>query len=171
MKRIAEFLKVSENIFVKDLSEYDNSFDVEKIKEFYKNIILPVRATKGSCGYDFFAPYEFTLNPCESIKIFTGVRAFIQEGWFLACFPKSGLGNKFKLKLDNTVGIIDSDYFNSDNEGHIIIKITNESDKILNISCSEAFVQGVFIPFGITESDSASGIRNGGFGSTGKFKI
>ena len=171
MKRIAEFLKVSENIFVKDLSEYDKNFKTEQLEELYKNIILPVRETKGSCGYDFFAPYSFSLNPGESIKIFTGVRVYIQEGWFLACFPKSGLGNKFKLKLDNTVGIIDSDYFNSDNEGHIIIKITNESDKILNINCSEAFVQGVFIPFGITESDSASGIRNGGFGSTGKFKI
>lgn len=171
MKRIAEFLKVSEKIFIKDLSEYDKNFKTEQLEELYKNIILPVRATKGSCGYDFFAPYSFSLNPGESIKIFTGVRVYIQEGWFLACFPKSGLGNKFKLKLDNTVGIIDSDYFNSDNEGHIIIKITNESDKILNINCSEAFVQGVFIPFGITESDSASGIRNGGFGSTGKFKI
>ena len=171
MKRIAEFLKVSEKIFIKDLSEYDKNFKTEQLEELYKNIILPVRATKGSCGYDFFAPYSFSLNPGESIKIFTGVRVYIQQGWFLACFPKSGLGNKFKLKLDNTVGIIDSDYFNSDNEGHIIIKITNESDKILNINCSQAFVQGVFIPFGITESDNCSGIRNGGFGSTGKFEI
>ena len=92
---------------------------------------MPKRATKGSAGYDFFAPETFSLNPKETIKIATGIRAKIADGWVLAIFPRSGLGFKYRLTLDNTVGIIDSDYFNAENEGHIFIKMTNLGDKTL----------------------------------------
>lgn len=89
--------------------------------------------------------------------------------WFLGIFPKSGLGFKYRCQLDNTVGIIDNDYYFSDNQGHIMAKVTNDckEDKTLYINRGKAFVQGIFIPFGITYDDHADGIRNGGFGSTG----
>ena len=45
----------------------------------------------------------------------------------LKCYPRSGLGFKYRLQLNNTVGINDSDYYGSDNEGHIFAKITNDS--------------------------------------------
>ena len=88
----------------------------------YEGIKLPVRATSGSAGYDFFAPFDFILAPSQTIKIPTGIRCEIDEGWVLKIYPRSGLGFKFRLQLNNTVGIIDSDYFYSDNEGHIFIK-------------------------------------------------
>lgn len=157
MEKIARFYKVSETEFLKNGT-----------KETFDGIILPKRATKGSAGYDFFAPETFSLNPKETIKIATGIRAKIADGWVLAIFPRSGLGFKYRLTLDNTVGIIDSDYFNAENEGHIFIKMTNLGDKTLIVEKGKAFAQGVFLPFGITVDDSCDAERTGGFGSTDK---
>ena len=119
-------------------------------------------------GRDAYAP-RF-LRPGETAKIPTGIRARIADGWFLAIFPRSGLGFKYRLQLNNTVGVVDSDYYRSDNEGHIFVKITNDSKegKILELPAGSGFAQGIFLPFGITEDDEAEGVRNGGFGSTGK---
>ena len=157
MEKVAEFYKVSEKEFLKN-----------GLKETFDGIILPRRATKGSAGYDFFAPESFTLAPKETIKIATGVRAKIKNGWVLMIFPRSGLGFKYRLALDNTVGIIDSDYFNAENEGHIFIKMTNCGDKPLTVEKGKGFAQGVFLPFGITADDICDGERIGGFGSTDK---
>lgn len=157
MEKIARFYKVSETEYLKNGT-----------KETFDDIILPKRATKGSAGYDFFAPETFSLNPKETIKIATGIRAKISDGWVLAIFPRSGLGFKYRLTLDNTVGIIDSDYFNAENEGHIFIKMTNLGDKPLTVEKGKAFAQGVFLPFGITVDDECENVRTGGFGSTDK---
>ncbi len=161
MRRIAKFEKVS-------LSQFKDGCSRSDSERIYENIKLPRRATTGSAGYDFYAPFEITLAPGESAKIPTGIRVRIAEGWLLSLYPRSGLGFKYRLQLDNTVGIIDSDYYYSDNEGHIFAKITNDSrgGKTLTIPAGTAFMQGVFTEYGITEDDEADGIRNGGFGST-----
>ena len=157
MKKIAKFEKVS-------LDEYLKSVE----KESYDDIILPKRATAGSAGYDFFAPYDFTLKPNQTEKVATGIRVKIDEGWVLKIYPRSSLGFKYRLRLDNTVGIIDSDYYFADNEGHIFIKITNCGDKELVVEKGKAFAQGVFVEYGITIDDECDGIRVGGLGSTDK---
>ena len=128
---------------------------------------LPRRATVGSAGYDFFSPLAFTLAPGACVRIPTGVRARIDGGWVLMLFPRSGLGFKYRLQLNNTVGIVDADYFGARNEGHIFIKLTNAGDRPMTIGSGEAFAQGVFLPFGLTDDDDARGERTGGFGSTG----
>lgn len=163
MKKVANFYKVSEK-------QYIASCEKENASEIYNNIKLPKRATTGSAGYDFFAPFDFTLAPGETIKIPTGIRVRIDEGWVLKLYPRSGLGFKFRLQMNNTVGIIDSDYFGSDNEGHIFTKITNDSNeqKTLSVKAGEAFIQGVFVEYGITYDDEVCQVRNGGFGSTSK---
>lgn len=165
MKRIAEFKKVSKEQFVS--SWEDETLDAESV---YDELKLPKRATKGSAGYDFYSPMDFFLNPEESIKIPTGIRARIDDGWVLKIYPRSGLGFKYRVQLNNTVGIIDSDYYNSDNEGHIFIKIMNDSNegKTLFVKRGEAFAQGIFVEYGITVDDDADAERNGGFGSTSK---
>lgn len=161
MNKVAKFYKVSKNIYL-SAREADNGE--------YENIILPRRATVGSAGYDFYAPFDFELKSGESITIPTGVRVRINCGWALLIYPRSGMGFKYKLQLDNTVGVIDSDYYYSDNEGHIYIKLTNDSreGKTLAVKCGTAFAQGIFTPFGITEDDDVDNVRNGGFGSTTK---
>ncbi len=130
---------------------------------------MPERATVGSAGYDFYSPLDFVLEPGQTIKIPTGIRAKIEDGWVLMIFPRSGLGFKFRIQLNNTVGVIDSDYYGSDNEGHIFIKITNDSNegKTLSLKKGDGFAQGVFLPYGVTSDDEAAALRNGGFGSTG----
>lgn len=165
MKRIAQFYKVSFSQFEADCKD---SFNEGDIKGIYDSISLPNRATKGSAGYDFYAPVDIELKPGQTIKIPTGICVKISDGWVLKCYPRSGLGFKFRLQLNNTVGIIDSDYYNSDNEGHIFAKITNDSneDKILQIQAGTGFMQGIFVEYGITFDDDVSDIRNGGFGST-----
>lgn len=165
MKTAAQFFKVSEQ----QLKEaYGKIFGEKEISP--DDVILPKRATKGSAGYDFFAPFDFSLSPGETITVPTGIRARIAEGWVLTVYPRSGLGFKYRLMLNNTVGIIDSDYYFSDNEGHIFIKITNCSSegKTLEVKKGEGFAQGIFLEFGITADDVASEVRNGGFGSTNK---
>jgi len=162
MKKIAKFEKVSKSQFLAGCKRPD-------AEEIYEKIALPKRATKGSAGYDFFAPFDIDLGAGETAKIPTGICVRIDEGWLLSLYPRSGLGFKFRLQLDNTVGIIDSDYYFSDNEGHIFAKITNDSreGKTLHIPAGTGFIQGIFTEYGITEDDDASEIRNGGFGSTG----
>lgn len=168
MNRIAKFEKISQAQFVADFQDTFPQVEPEKITAIYEAICLPKRATTGSAGYDYFSPVEFTLKPGETIKIPTGIRARMADGWVLCNFPRSGQGFKFRLQLNNTVGIIDSDYYFSDNEGHIMAKLTNDSNegKVLTVKAGDGFMQGIFMPFGITEDDEADGTRNGGFGST-----
>ena len=165
-KRVGRFEVVSYNQFK---AGFDNQSD-EVLKSYYNGIKLPARATRGSAGYDFFAPFDIVLAPGETIKVPTGIRVYIEENYVLKLYPRSGLGFKYRLQLNNTVGIIDSDYYYSDNEGHIFAKITNDSNegKTLEIKAGQGFMQGIFVEYGITFDDDVKSIRNGGFGSTTK---
>ena len=170
MRRIAKFHKVSEARFAEDWKDTFGEVSAEEVQKIYEGISLPVRATAGSAGYDFFAPVKVTLQPGETVKIPTGIRVEMEQDWVLKCYPRSGLGFKYRLQLNNTVGIIDSDYFYSDNEGHIFAKLTNDTNegKTLVIPAGTGFMQGIFVEYGITVDDAAEGVRNGGFGSTTK---
>lgn len=162
MKRVATFEKVS-------LIEFQKAFDTNA-QDIYNELMKPKRATTGSAGYDFYAPFDINLKPGETIKIPTGIRVRIDENYVLKLYPRSGLGFKFRLQLNNTVGIIDSDYYFSDNEGHIFAKITNDSNENLDLVIKKGtgFMQGIFIEYGITTDDEVTDVRNGGFGSTTK---
>lgn len=167
MQRVGSFEKVS---FEQFASAMNTEFGIGKAEAetMYGRIDLPVRATTGSAGYDFKTPVSLMLAPGASVKIPTGIRVKIDDGWWLCCAPRSGLGFQYRMQLDNTIGVIDSDYYHSDNEGHIFAKITNDSrnDKTLCIGAGERFMQAIFVPYGVTYSDAADGVRNGGMGST-----
>ncbi|MDD3403935.1 MAG: deoxyuridine 5'-triphosphate nucleotidohydrolase [Hespellia sp.] len=168
MKRIAKFHKVSFNQFKEAWTDTFGPTEEPAIAETYKKIELPKRATAGSAGYDFYAPCTIKIGPQETVKIPTGIRVEMEENWVLKCYPRSGLGFKYRLQLNNTVGIIDSDYFYSDNEGHIFTKLTNDTneDKTVVIPEGTGFMQGIFVEYGITVDDDVKSVRNGGFGST-----
>ena len=157
MRTAAKFEKVS-----------FETFSANGTKQTYEQIKLPKRATAKSAGYDFFAPTPITVAPGETVTVATGVRALMPDSWCLMIFPRSGLGFKYKLRLNNTVGIIDADYSDSDNEGHIFIRMTNESDKLLQIEQGSAFAQGIFVQYLLTEDDDTTATRNGGLGSTSR---
>ena len=172
MNRIAQFEKVSFEQFYEAIKNMITDMNIkgtyqeEKIKEnlikLYDEITLPERATKDSAGYDIKSPIDFELPPHTSIMI------KMEKGWVFKVYPRSGLGFKYRLQLDNTVGIIDGDYYYSDNEGHIFLKMTNDGyEKTLKVNVWDRVAQGIFVPYGITYDDTADGIRNGGLGSTG----
>ena len=169
MNRVGEFEKVSYEQFYEAMKDtFGTGYDDNFIRMAYDVLELPVRATSGSAGYDFKAPFSFTLAPGATLKVPTGIRVKIDEGWWLGCLPRSGLGFKYRFQLDNTIPVIDEDYYGSDNEGHIFIKGTNDTkeNKTFEVKAGDKFVQGIFIPYGITYSDNADGVRNGGMGST-----
>ena len=156
---IAKFLHVSEGQYA--ASALPDALEVSAIP-------LPARATAGSAGYDFICPADITLQPGEAVTIPTGIRCEMQPGWVLMVFPRSGLGFKHQVRLANTVGVIDSDYFHAANEGHIMVRIVNGGDHVVSIAKGERFCQGVFLPHGLAEEDEVLADREGGFGSTGK---
>jgi len=159
-------------------NEYDKTF-VEGFKTKngvlgylnYNELKLPCRATQGSAGYDFFSPISFKLKAGQAIKVPTCIKCNLNQGNVLMLFPRSSYGFKFRMQLDNTVGIIDQDYYNNEsNEGHIFVKITNDSknNKCLVVNKGDAFAQGIIVPFMTTDDDNVTTIRTGGIGSTSK---
>lgn len=188
---IAKFEKVSMDEWIKTFKDTlpdDKQLtedDVNELTEVYENIKLPTRATTGSAGYDFFMPIAIPpIIPGASAMIPTGIKCRINPGWVLLIMPKSGLGTRYKMKLDNTTGVIDSDYYNCEkNEGHIMVAFSNElpqvtttnpitqkpeipKELILQIPVGKAFVQGVFVPHGVAEEAEVTAERTGGLGST-----
>lgn len=172
MIRVGKFEKVSFEQFLEAMRELypdaDSSIFEDGVHTVYDNITLPKRGTSGSAGYDFKSPVPFELAPGASIKIPSGVRVRIEDGWWLACLPRSGMGFKYKARLANTVGVIDSDYYGSSNEGHIFIKLCNEGDKTITVNAGDGIIQTIFLPYGITYDDDVTAVRDGGFGSTGR---
>lgn len=181
--QIATFEKVSLKQYIKDCDSLSNYYDHGDYESEYEKIKIPSRATSGSVGYDFYLPFGICLNVGESIVIPTGIRCKMEEGYSLDIYPKSGLGFKNFTTIANTVGIIDSDYYYSDNEGHIMVKLINRGHAVTrdrlnpnNVVCKvltrdqgESFVQGIFHEcFGATNDNDNTEmkIRNGGFDST-----
>lgn len=174
MNRVAQFEKVSFEQFLGDYIDIfglkPEAYEIETIRQIYNGIKIPVRATQGSAGYDFKCPVDIELETSQSIKIPTGIRCRMEDGWVLMLCPRSSLGFRYRMQLDNTVGIIDGDYFGSDNEGHIIAKVSNGSNdgRRIYIKGGDNFIQGIFLQYGVTVDDSVCGKRDGGIGSTGR---
>ena len=168
MQRIAKFHKVSFEQFKADWADAFPDTSEEDIIHIYEGSGFRPGPLPAPLDMISLLRFPLTLAPGESMKVPTGVRAEIDTGWVLQIFPRSSLGFKFRLQLNNTVGIIDSDYFYSDNEGHMFIKVTNDSKegKTVELGQGAGFAQGIFIPYGITADDECSDVRNGGFGST-----
>lgn len=172
LANVKEFVQYKNDVFLFDRVPEDiwnqekNPFLVN-----YKDIVLPKRSTEWSAGYDFTLPLysdaHITLHKRESIKIPTGVNVILSKNLVLSVYPRSGLGFKYRVQLANTVGIIDADYFYSDNGGHIYIKLFNNGDKDIELKGGDKFAQGICTQYFITNDDDADGVRNGGMNSTG----
>jgi len=168
---IAEFERVSLDQYIRDTLLFESYDDVgtealkESIKEEWLNIKLPVRATLGAAGYDFYLPHDVCLTE-HPVTIYTGICCSIQPGWALFLMPRSGLGFKYGVRLSNSLGLIDEDYYHAANEGHIAAKIY-AGDKPVSLQAGDRFMQGVFLPYGTASNGNLGGVRIGGTGSTG----
>lgn len=135
-----------------------------------ENAVKPRRGTKHSAGYDFISPVEIIIPAQGMAKIPTGIKVAMEDDEILSIYPRSSIGFKTGIRLANTVGIVDSDYYNnSDNEGHIFIKFYNPTDKNYPINVGDKIAQGIFTKYLIVDDeDEISTERSGGLGSTGK---
>lgn len=141
----------------------------EVVSNAPKEVKLPVRATGGSAGYDFFSPVSVTIRPGDISVIRTGVKAKLPSGTFLMIVPRSSMGIKNKVVLANNVGIIDEDYYgNPDNEGEICIALYNYGTSTYTVAIGDKIAQGIIVPYVTDTEDSAATARTGGVGSTGK---
>lgn len=165
MQVVGKFEKISLEQWHKDYGD-DSAKEGDKT---FEGIPMPKRSSVGSAGYDIHTPYGFTLKPGEEVKVPTGLKCRMNDGWFLMAVPRSGLGFKYYTRLANTVGIIDASYYNNvDNEGHMFVKLRNEGTKDLVVEKYDRICQMIFVPYGITEDDNVNTERIGGFGSSGK---
>ena len=178
-RTLAKFEKVSYEQFFDDFTKTFNMIQdtmtpeeyelvSNSVRKVYNSIKLPKRATRGSAGYDFFVPIDLNIAPNTTVKVPTGIRCKMKKNYVLQIYPRSSLGFKYRCQLDNTVGIIDSDYYESDNEGHIFIKITNNTleGKTIELKHGDAFAQGIFNKYYLAKENKVHTKRNGGFGST-----
>lgn len=155
------FEKISYEQFKKDV------FDDIRLYEEYS---LPKRSTKYSAGYDFFALYDFILQPGEIMKIPTGVKVQMNSDEMMMLLVRSSMGFKYNIRMCNQVGIFESDYYNNEtNEGHAWLKLQNEGDKDYIVKKGDAICQGIFTKFlTIDDEKEIETIRKGGIGSTNK---
>ena len=169
MEKVAKFEKISYEQWRKD---FDNNMFItadDELDGVLDEIKMPSRSDPNSAGYDIHSPYDEVLVPGEEHNFPTGLKCKIKEGWFMGAFPRSSLGFKYYVRLANTIGVIDGSYYNnSGNEGHIWVKIRNEGMETLEIKTGDRICQMIFLPYGITEDDDATGERTGGIGSSGK---
>ena len=140
---------------------------MRRFESLKDGIILPRRASMYSAGYDFFMPEEIIIKPHSQVLIKTFIRAAMNDDEFLAVYLRSSLGIKKGLRLVNQTGIIDKDYYNNvDNGGNIMVALENTTNKDVVIKKGEAFVQGIFMKYFLTDDDDTKGVRNGGIGSS-----
>ena len=165
-----------------------------ELREWYEDIKLPKQATAASAGCDFYMPFNLNFEAHSKFRIASGVRwvtdedrGLCSEGnkgdgsdmslndhqehktpspTVLLIVPRSGLGFKYGIRLSNTVGVIDADYCDSDNEGHIIVSLENPSDQTVELPAGKPFCQGIIVSYEIPEGAESDAHRNGGFGST-----
>lgn len=158
-----------EKVSFEEFKKYFPKVDEEQIKEIHNNLPLPRRMTKNSCGYDFHIPFNLTLRPDQEITVPTGIKISLDNDKKLSIYPRSGLGFKFYVRLANTVGLIDADYYNNeDNEGHILVKLRMEGHSEMKLNQFDRFCQGTIDKYYITEDDDTNEERTGGLGHTDK---
>ncbi len=140
-----KFEKIAFEQFKKDISDD---------KELYDSYSLPKRETKYAAAYDFYALFDYTLKPGEIKKIPTGLKVCMEPDDALLLLDRSSMGFKWNVRMCNQVGVIDSDYYNnSDNGGHMWIRIQNEGDKDYVVKKGEGMCQAMFIKYLKTDDD------------------
>lgn len=160
-KKTRGFEKISQEQFAQDFNESEVDYKTD--------VLSPKKGTFGSACYDLILPIDINLEPMQEVKVPTGIKAYMLQDEVLLAYPRSGQGFKYHIKLANTVGIIDSDYYNNKgNEGHIWVKLRNEGNETFECKKGTAFVQVMFQKYLLADDDNFNSgeIRIGGFGST-----
>lgn len=128
-------------------------------------VTLPTRGSSKAMAYDFYANETYSVMPDAIVKVWTDVKAYMQENECLIINVRSSMGGKFMLA--NTSGWIDADYYsNEGNDGNIGVFLKNISDEVQTIFKGDRIAQGAFFPFLVADTGNTDNVRVGGFGST-----
>ena len=104
-------------------------------------INIPVRSTKHSAGYDIAAEDCVIPSFKKGLKptlIKTGLKAYMGEDEVLILANRSSNPGKKGLILANSIGVVDSDYYeNPDNDGHIMFAYFNIKEEDIEIKKGE----------------------------------
>lgn len=149
-----------------------------KVKKMREDVIIPQQATDGSVGFDLRVVLPFDeevgeqmskvrVNPNESIRFSTELIFELPEGYFMQINPRSSMGIKKGLVLQNTTGILDADY-----RGICYLFVKNTSDKVIEIEHQERLAQAIILPYPKIEFEEVNELSEtirgeGGFGSSG----
>ena len=169
MRRVAKFEKVSWEQFQKDYVDTfgeGKTINMDDVRKIYDNIKLPCRKTKFSAGHDISIPFDITLPSKEKLMIPTGIRCKMDSDYVMIIAPRSSMGIKKGLRISNTIPVIDSDYYDADNEGHIFISVINNGKDVIKFKTGDNIVQAMFVPYGVADDDIVTEERTGGIGST-----
>ena len=143
-----DFEKISFEQFKKDVKD-----DIDLYNE-YK---LPRRGSKSAAGYDFFLLEDLVIEPGQTLKLPTGIKAKFESDEVLLLIVRSGTGFKYNIRLCNQVGVVDADYYNNkNNEGHLWIRIQNEGSETVRLPKGDRVVQGLFMKYLTTDSDEGN---------------
>lgn len=105
--------------------------------------------------------YDVLAKAVSPVLVDTGIKVNMPEDFSLMMYNRSSNPTKKGLVLANGVGVVDADY-----PGTIKFPWYNISTFPYVIHVGDKLGQGVFQKYYITDDDSASGDRTGGFGST-----
>ena len=169
MRKVAKFEKVSWGQFQKDYVDTfgeGKTINMDDIRKIYDDIKLPCRKTRFSAGHDISIPFDITLPPKERLMIPTGIRCQMETDYVMLIMPRSSLGIKKGLRISNTVPVIDSDYYNANNEGHIFVSVINDGREAIKFKAGDHIIQALFVPYGVADEENIIVERTGGIGST-----
>ncbi len=158
-----KFEKISLKQFKKDISN-----DLE----LYNSYNLPKRSTSHSAGYDIRSLTSGIIKPNETLICKTGLKVCMESDEVLYIYVRSSLGYKYDVCLSNAVGVIDSDFYNNeDNEGHFSVKLRNQGTKDFEVNIGDRIAQGVFSKYlVVSDEEEIKNKRKGGVGSTNEVK-
>ena len=169
MRKVAKFEKISWGQFQKDYVDTfgeGKTINMDDVRKIYDDIKLPCRKTRFSAGHDISIPFNITLPSKEKLMIPTGVRCKMDTDYVMIIAPRSSLGIKKGLRISNTIPVIDSDYYDADNEGHIFVSVINDGKEPIKFKVGDNIVQALFVPYGIADDNVVIAERTGGIGST-----
>lgn len=139
------------------------------IKQLHPNFVMPTLGSEGAGAYDLYMPEAGVLTQAsEGTAIKLGFAAEVPRGFAALLLPRSGTGAKAGVSLNNTVGVIDSDY-----RGEWIANLRLRNEKPFAWNAGDRVLQMLIVPVAlvnlqlVNELDAtARGI--GGFGSSGQ---
>lgn len=108
----------------------------------YDQKLLPTKGTSGSVCWDMSNAQEFTIQPWEILKIWTGVKTFMPQGRGSRMYSRSSTPTKTGLMVANAVAVFDSDF-----RGEYLMQLYNYTSSPITIPSYTRLMQIEFFPY------------------------